>query len=353
MKKFLKLILCFILIVGVSSVSFAKKKSKKRSAKRSASSASGLVAVKEKSKSSSSDSSSKKTKKSSKKSKSSKNSDKKSGDKNSEEKDDDKSSEKKKDVEVSATEQCMIDNVETLLDNECKFLNDKDILSKLTNFYCIYNVKDRTKVESVYNYNLYQNYGIRDLSLKDGDVSVTVKNPSSGSLKGAAKYYDFLLKGLEDKTLNDGRILDFITEEIIDANDALFAGQAATVQSVSVSNTTISMDYSKDDIENCKKATKKVIQTCGITGNTEMQEKIDTSCGEYNSALMKNAAEKKGKVLDAKAELAKVLLNRAGAVIDAKNYKVDLDEKSVDLQKKENEVNAKKEALETSATESK
>ena len=356
MRRFFKLVLCFILMISVSSFSFAKPKKGKKKV-RSASSASGLVSVKSKSKSlDSSSSSSKKSKKSSKKSKSSKDDDdngkKGKKDKNKENSSENGDNSTSSEPEVSETEKCMIENLDTLLDGDCKFLNEEHILSKLTNkFYCIYNVKDKTKTESVYNYNLYQNYGVRESVLKDNDASVTIKNPSNGSLKGSAKYYDFLLKGLANNSLSDGRILDFITEEIIEENDTLFAGQEATVQNVSVSSTSIAMDYSKSDIENCRKATKKAIQTCGITGNVEMQSKIDSSCNEYNSALMKNAAEKKSKVLDAKVDLAKILLNRAGAVIDAKNYKASLDEKDIDLKKKENDIKNKKDELEKSESD--
>ena len=335
MKKFFKVILCLALILCFSSALFAGPKKKKVKA-RSASSASGLVSAKAKS----SSASKKKSTKSSKKSKSSKES---SGKKS----ENDKSSDNEEKSEISTTEQCMIDNLEPLLTNECKFLNDDKLLSSLNGkFYCLYNIKDKTKVESVYNYFLTQNYNTKEAYLKDGDVSVTIKNPTNGMLKGAGKYYEFILNSLSNKTLKEGRILDFLTEYIMDANEDLFAGQSAAVQAVSVTSTSLSMNFSKADIENCRKATKKVIQTCAIAGNTDMQNKIELNCSEYNSALMKDAADKKGKVLDASTDLAKILLNRVDSVIDAKNYKVDLDEKNIDLKKKENEIKNKKEELE-------
>ena len=340
MKKIFRFALSLILVFSFANLSFAKVVKKKKV--RSASSSSGLVSAKTKNKSLSSSSSSSSKKKSNKSSKKSK---------SSEEKDDAKSEQEDK-SELSESEKCMVENLETLINGECKFLNDEKILPSLTNFYCIYNVKDKTKTESVYNYFLYQNYGIKETALKDNDVSVTIKNPSNGTLKGNRKYYEFLLDGLADNTLKDGRILDFLTEYIIDSNESLFANQTEAVQNISVETTSISMPFSKSDIENCKKATKKAIQTCGIANDSEIQSKIELSCSEYNSALMKDASDKKGKVLDAKTELAKVLLNRVSDVIDAQSFKTNLDEKSVELKEKQKEVENKKEELEKTEDES-
>ncbi len=336
MKRFLKIILCFVLLLEFSSISFAAKKKKQKHSVRSASSASGLVSkAKEKSKSSEKKKTSKKTKSSSKKDK--------KDDKSSKSKDDAKEGDQTE--EISKTEQCMIDNLETLLNGECKFLNEPSILSSLSSkFYCVYNIKDKSKQDSVYNIYLYQNYGIKENSVKDGDSSVKIKNPLTGSLKGTAKYYEYILSALDDGSLKDGKILDFLTEEIIDKNDELLAGKTSIIESVSIQDTTIAMNLSKKSLESCKKETKKIVQNCGIATNTEMQTKIDSNCTEYDTALMKNAADKKTQVLDSSAKLAKILLNRADAVTDAKSKKIELEEKELNVSKKERELkNAKKE----------
>ena len=248
----------------------------------------------------------------------------------------------------------MIDNLETLLNGECKFLNEASVISSLSSkFYCIYNIKDRIKQDSVYNTFLYQNYGIKESGLKDGDSTVKIKNPSgNGALKGNAKYYEFILKSLDNGTLKDGKILDFLTAEVLDKNDELLADKSSVIESVSVQSTTIPTDFTKKNLENCKKETKKIIQTCGITGNAEMQEKIDANCTEYSTALTNNAGDKKTKVLDSTAKLAKVLLNRAEAVTDAKSAKIELEKKEVsvksakvDLEKQEFDVSKKQQAL--------
>ena len=108
MKKFLKVLLSLLLVFSVSNISFARKKV----VKRSASSASGLVSKsKSKSKSSASSKSSKKASSTSKKSKSSK--------KDKKDKDKDKDKDNSEDEnQIPENEQCMIDNMETLLNGE-------------------------------------------------------------------------------------------------------------------------------------------------------------------------------------------------------------------------------------------
>lgn len=341
MKKILKVLLSLLLVFSVSNISFARKKV----VKRSASSASGLVSKsKSKSKSSASSKSSKKASSTSKKSKSSKK------DKKDKDKDKDNSEDEN---QIPENEQCMIDNMETLLNGECKFLNS-DNLSELSNgFYCLYNLKDKNKVDSVYNIYLYQNYATKEDSLKDNDATVVIKQPSMGSVKGASKYYESILDGLEDDSLLDGKIFDFLTEEILDSSEALNTEEIETIQKISVREVPIAMNLVKSDIENCKKATKKVIQTCGIANDTNIQQKIVDNCQSYESILAKQASENKAKVLDSKSKLLTILLQRLDAIKDSEELRAEIDEKEVRILKKNAENAAAKAEIERMNAENK
>ena len=341
MKKFLKVLLSLLLVFSVSNISFARKKV----VKRSASSASGLVSKsKSKSKSSASSKSSKKASSTSKKSKSSKK------DKKDKDKDKDNSEDEN---QIPENEQCMIDNMETLLNGECKFLNS-DNLSELSNgFYCLYNLKDKNKVDSVYNIYLYQNYATKEDSLKDNDATVVIKQPSMGSVKGASKYYESILDGLEDDSLLDGKIFDFLTEEILDSSETLNTEEIEAIQKISVREVPIAMNLVKSDIENCKKATKKVIQTCGIANDTNIQQKIVDNCQSYESILAKQASENKAKVLDSKSKLLTILLQRLDAIKDSEELRAEIDEKEVRILKKNAEIAATKAEIERMNAENK
>ncbi|MCR5506425.1 MAG: hypothetical protein K6F04_01090 [bacterium] len=330
MKKFLKIILSLVLLFTITDSVFAKKI--KKSKKRSASAASGLVSSKAKA-----IVSSKKTVKSSSKKKKS------SSKKKSK---DEKKESDSEESELSATEQCMVDNLETLLSGECKFLNEPEVLSELSNkFYCIYNYKDKSKAESVYNYYLYQNYATNEESIKEGDASVVIKNPQNGNLKGASKYYETLISGAEDGTLSDGKILDFLTEEVLDSDSSLTSNEISAIQKISIDSATITMDVVKENIETCKKATKKIVNSCGIASNEEMQDKIISSCDEYNTALVKRTANNKAKVMDLKAKLVEILRNRA-------NTSLKKSDKSETSESKDTEGKST-ETKDTSKTESK
>ncbi len=207
---------------------------------------------------------------------------------------------------LSTEEQCIYDALDTLLTGECSFLNDKSLIKELSNpLYCVYSYKSKTKTDSVFNYYLYQNYGIKEASVKSSDASVKI----SDSPKGAAGYYQYILDGLEDGSLSESKILDFITEHVLDT-ETVSTEEYSAIMGKSVESTYIVMNVVKNDIEQCRKATKKTIQTCGVATNTEIQEKIADSCDEYESALIKQTSSKKAKVMDSSSKLIEVLKQR-------------------------------------------
>ena len=341
MKKFLKFIFVFTFIFVISADVFAKPRAKsksKRAASKSKRAAAGVGGLKSGSKKSDSSDAPKKEKSSTKSSKKSKikATVKKSGGNEEDKTEDDENSENT----------CVNEGIETLLSKECKFLNEKEIIESLgEKFYCIYQTKEKGKAESVYDIFLYQNYGIKESSLKDGEGDIVIKNPGNGKLKGTGKYYEFILKNLADNTLKHGMILDFLTENIIDSNESLFGEQVDIVQEFSVPSVALTVDFTKNEIENCRKATKKVMQSCGISNDSDVQESITSNCSIYSSALTKNTADKKNKVLAFSTELAKILLLRASDILDAADLKTSLDERSFDNEKRQNKIDSERQDM--------
>lgn len=207
---------------------------------------------------------------------------------------------------LSTEEQCIYDALDTLLTGECSFLNDKSLIKELSNpLYCVYSYKSKNKTDSVFNYYLYQNYGIKEANVKSSDASVKI----SDSPKGSTGYYQYILDGLEDGSLRESKILDFITEHVLD-NETVSTEEYSAIMGKSVESTYIVMNVVKNDIEQCRKAAKKTIQTCGVATNAEIQEKIADSCDEYESALIKQTSSKKAKVMDSSSKLIEVLKQR-------------------------------------------
>lgn len=207
---------------------------------------------------------------------------------------------------LSTEEQCIYDALDTLLTGECSFLNDKSLIKELSNpLYCVYSYKSKNKTDSVFNYYLYQNYGIKEANVKSSDASVKI----SDSPKGSAGYYQYILDGLEDGSLRESKILDFITEHVLDS-ETVSTEEYSAITGKSVESTYIVMNVVKNDIDQCRKAVKKTIQTCGVATNTEIQEKIADSCDEYEGALIKQTSSKKAKVMDSSSKLIEVLKQR-------------------------------------------
>ena len=314
MKKIIKLFLCLIIMFSFFSESIWAR----RKRHRSASGGSGL-----KSSTAKKNTSTKKKQKASSTSKGKKSSSKKSSSSKQE-------TEENEEPQISQEEQCMIDNIPTLLEGDCKFLNEQEILEGLSNkFYCIYNYKDKNKIDSVYNYYLYQKYGIKNTSLKDSDAEITIRNQS----KGASKYYEFLINKLEDGTLSENRVLDFLTEDIIYEGIYFSSNEEQAISSILVNETTIPANIMKGDVENCEKAIKSTVKQCNINSNKEMQDKIEESCLEYETALIKQTATIKNKLLDMKSKLAEVLKQRVNLI----SRKAEVENLEKELKKKEKE----------------
>ena len=238
--------------------------------------------------------------------------------------------EESEEPQISQEEQCMIDNIPTLLEGDCKFLNEQELIDGLSDkFYCIYSYKDKNKINSVYNYYLYQKYGIKDTSLKDSDAAITIRNQS----KGASKYYEYLISELENGTLSENRVLDFLTEDLIYEGVYFSPNEEQAITSMLVNETTIPANIMKGDVENCEKSIKSAVKQCAIASNREMQDKIEESCIEYESTLIKQTATIKNKLLDMKSKIAEVLKQRVG-IISRKEEQEKLEK---ELKKKEKE----------------
>ena len=235
---------------------------------------------------------------------------------------------------------CLNKDIDFLLGKDCKFLLGEEMKKELKDpFFCLYQDKPSGKIESVYDYYFYQNYGVKESSVKQTSTLVKVKNPP----KGAAKYYKYILDGIAAKTLKEAKILDFLTEHVLENMDVSAADESA-INAKSVETTNLSMNESLSDIEHCKKETKKVIDTCGVRSNQNVRKIIAKSCENYESLLVKQASKLKAEVLDKGQELLDVLKTRTA-------QKEKDDAENEERERKAQEAQAKKEAEEKKKAE--
>ncbi len=201
---------------------------------------------------------------------------------------------------------CLNKDIDFLIGKDCKFLLSGEMKKDLKDpFFCVYQDKPSGKIESVYDYYFYQNYGVKESSVKQTSTVVKVKN----NQKGAGKYYQYLLDGISKKTLKEAKILDFLTEKILDEMTVSSTDETA-ISAKNVDITAIAMDESLSDIEHCKKETKKVMETCGVKTNQNVKKIIGKSCEEYESLLVKQTSKLKADVLDKGQELLNILKER-------------------------------------------
>ncbi len=237
---------------------------------------------------------------------------------------------------------CLNKDIDFLLGKDCKFLLGEEMKKELKDpFFCLYQDKPSGRIESVYDYYFYQNYGVKESSVKQTSTLVKVKNPP----KGAAKYYKYILDGIAAKTLKEAKILDFLTEHVLENMDVSAVDESA-INAKSVEITALSMNESLFDIEHCKKETKKVIDTCGVRSNQNVRKIIAKSCENYESLLVKQASKLKAEVLDKGQELLDVLKTRT-------TQKEKDDAENEARERKAQEAQAKKEAEEKKKAEEK
>ena len=302
MKHILKNIFCLLLALSVffaDSISIAARKKKKKSnGKRAA-------ATSTSSKHSGSSSSKKSTKskklKSSSKDKSSGSKAKKNSSKSNESATE-QDAEITKKIASSAEASCLKDGLAELLEEDCSYLNDEWVLEKMNQpLLCAYSVKTKGKVKSATEYFVTQKYGVKEVKK---DASVSIKDNAN-----ASAYYQYLLDGLEEGTLKHTRILDFITEAVLEDSDEN-NDVISAIENKSVESTKIVMDIVPNDVTNCQKSAKKILQSCNATTAEDVQELIEGSCSEFESALIKQTAYLKNEVLDKAPEIVEVLKQR-------------------------------------------
>ena len=234
---------------------------------------------------------------------------------------------------------CLNKDIDFLISKDCKFLLNEEMKKDLKDpFFCVYQDKPSGKTESVYDYYFYQNYGVKENVVKQTNTVVKIKN----SPKGAGRYYKYILDGLSNKTLKEAKILDFLTEHVLD-NMTVSATDESAISAKSVDFTSLSMNESLSDIEHWKKETKKVIESCGVRTNQNIKKIIAKSCEEYEGLLVKQTSKLKAEVLDKGQELLNVLKERT--VQKAQNEAVDREiEKRAEEARKAEEEKTRKEA---------
>ena len=304
MKRIIKIVfsvVCVLALLFADSV-YAKKKARKKKGIRAA--ATSLGGGSSSSSSSKKSSGGKKLKSSKKKSNSKKKKSSSSSDDVVEE-----DAEIKKKIASIPEAKCLNDNLQQLLKGDCSFLNEEDVLKGMNQpLLCVYSYKSGSKIKSVTDYFVSNKYGVSEGSVKK-DASVTVEDEP----KRTSAYYKYILDGLNDKSLKEAKILDFITTEVLDQSSGLDDNTYSAISKKVVDSTKIVIDVLSTNLEACKKASKKIVQTCGALTSSEAQELIDDSCIEYETSLTKQTAKLKNEVFDRAPEILEVLKQRASS----------------------------------------
>ena len=243
----------------------------------------------------------------------------------------DKSSEKSSsshdnnEVKKSKEEQCLFENINSLLDGSCSYLKDEEITSSFENgFLCIYNHKDKTKSESVNNIFLYQNYGIKETGLKDKDSNITIKN----NPKGSAKYYEYLIKELNNNTLVPGKIVDSIAENALSNQPDISISDQSNILSYSVETTLLPTNLFKSNLTKCQKEIKEKLKQCSTSISDSLSDKIIENCNEYEQLLIKRVSDYKAKLFDLNTKLTQVLKQRLATTISNQAQTTSTSEKT-------------------------
>lgn len=291
MKKFLGLFLLFVFLL--TSYSYAKKRgsySKRRSAigkvRRSASGS--------------------KNRNKSKKEDTNFNSGNSKNDKESVKKKLNFSLSKEENSSIKSELACLSNNLNFLLEKDCKFLWNEKLLKDLSeDFYCLYNYKSSGNKKSVFDYYFYENYGIGENSVASDTSIISVLNDPVGT----SAYYKELLEELSSGKLKETKILDFIVEDVLE-NLTVSEVESRAITSKSVEKVNIAMTETFSNIQVCKNAVKKVVRECQIVGNLEVKKVLNKNCKLYESLLVKQTSKLKADLLDQKQKLLDVLKER-------------------------------------------
>ncbi len=219
-----------------------------------------------------------------------------------------------KDVDNKKDLECLAKKINFLMAKDCKFLGDGEVLSQLKdNFYCVYSYKQSGKINSVADYYFYQTYGVHESSVREEEAIATINNPP----KGGAAYYKYLLDNLKTNTLQEAKILDFLTEEILE-NIPPSAEEESAISAKNVEKTTIPMNETAADIKHCSNSAKAIVKDCGVGSDQDIKKVIAKSCEEYQGLLVKYVSKLKADVLDKQSELLDVLKSRLHQQIKSK-----------------------------------
>ena len=213
----------------------------------------------------------------------------------------------------------------------CKFLLPDDMRGayKPKDFLCVFQTRASGKAESVWDYYLTQNYGIKEGSVKDGTSVADLRYKK----KGLYKYYEYLLSEMDRRSLKENKIFTAIAEEILDRNEV--PNDATNkIEDKSVDSVSISMDITRADINACNEAVKAISDECGEMSDPEAKKAVESSCISYDAALTKRAGDKRIEAMSREGDLLEVLLQRGGSGADIEAIILRAREKEADNKEK-------------------
>lgn len=249
------------------------------------------------------------------------------------------------DGEEAISEQlaCLKSNLSSILEGSCKFVLDDSIKEMLQDhdLYCVYNYKDSGKTKSIANYYLSAYYGISESSVKDNTTIVNVKN----SAKNALMYYQYLIDEISNGTLKESKILDNITETILDNADIDYS-VSNTISARTVESVPLSINVIASDIENCADKAKEIMRECNAVGKQDVKKAINESCSVYQSVVLKLAGDKKAEALGFENELLTALKERANADFYDFKEQVEMESEKLELEQLQYDTNQARKLLE-------
>jgi|GEM_PF-6336030 len=227
---------------------------------------------------------------------------------------------------------CAEEAADKLTGGECKFLLPEPVRATPfgeQSFLCALQTKASGKTTSVFEYFLQQGYGVSESRIKEGVGTLTIGYKN----KGIGEYFSFVLERLNSGKLSDADIFDKLTEQILKDSDIDPKSQAV-IENKEIAQVTISLPFTKNDIDRCRSAATEALGKCGANAASDplLKTEIAKNCSDYESELIKHSANARADVMKRKGELETVLLKRLSGANENAARALELAKEATSLQ---------------------
>lgn len=238
---------------------------------------------------------------------------------------------------LSAPAECMLSASGSVMEGECAYLLEglpDGFKSK--DFLCVYQTKGTAKSGSATEIYMQQNYGLSESGLKANTAEVGVKYKK----RGLRKYYDYIVKRADSGSLSEADILSPFATELLDKSN-LDYDSIETIEEKDISSVSLAADITKTDMDACLKRVKETTKECGYSNDNELKKRIETSCAEYESELMKLAATARAEAVKRQEKIISALLDRVSSVVANERRAIDLAKEQANIASDRKDLNEK------------